>query len=909
MFPSIENRVVCLDVESTGLKWWLDKVFGFSITVEGQAPTYYDLRKTPAALMWLKEELPHVKLWVNHNVKFDAHMMISMGVKVNTDKLSCTMMRAALIDEHLLKYDLNSLGKKYLGIGKDTDIYAELAGVFGGRATRSAQVGNFPDAPVELMARYANQDVMTAFKLWEWQNTEIDKQNLGEVVDLEHRLLPAVIRMERSGIRIDTDRVERSAKEIDGILMAEQRDLDRMAGFAVNYNPSGSIKKLFEPKMVNGRWVLIDGTVAEPTDSGGPSIDAGCLRRMKHPAAAKILRLRKLHKTSNTFLKGHLLGHSHNGRVYCNINQTKNDEDAGTGTGRLSITDPALQQIPARDKEIKKIVRPCFLPDEGHDWVGLDWSQMDFRMMAHYTRVPSILERYDSDPRTDFHQVVADMTGIPRSPRFAGDANAKQINLGLCVSGDTEFLTERGWVRISDYSGEKIAVASLSSTDRRGATVTYENPIRYINSESIGQWYDIKNMRVTDGHRIPAFSYSSTKRSYKLQVLTPPEMESKWADRPYSIPQVWSEPDRLGMALTDDELRVAVAVQADGYFKWSTKSCVVGLKKTRKITRLKELLTKAGIDFRVNVWGKGEVTYVSFVAPIRSKSMGDEVWWAASAHQRAIILDELPNWDGSVIPHGSSYRVRYYSSDKASADFIQWCSSSIGLRSEIRQAPTCWHVDIGMPTVMNVKPRDVIRTEGPDRMYCFETSTGFWVARRNNRVFITGNCFGMGQGRLASEMGLPYTEERGRNGKVYLRPGAEAENIFNRYHAAVPGVKDFLDRAGAVAKSRGYVISVMGRHLRFPGGFSLHKAGGYLFQSACADAMKLKLIEFDKFCPEHGGRLLLTVHDELGLSMPRGRDNSDAQRLFTRFDGVETPLRFRVPIESDMWVEDSWYEP
>jgi DNA polymerase-1 len=126
---------------------------------------------------------------------------------------------------------------------------------------------------------------------------------------------------------------------------------------------------------------------------------------MKHPAAKMILDLRKMLKTRDTFLQGHILGHEHDGIIHCNYNQTKNDAEAGTGTGRLSITNPALQQIPSRDFAIKSLVRPIFKADHGAQWLGLDWSQFEFRVANHYGQVPAILEAYRQNPQLDFHQL------------------------------------------------------------------------------------------------------------------------------------------------------------------------------------------------------------------------------------------------------------------------------------------------------------------------------------------------------------------------------------------------------------------------------------------------------------------------------------------------------------------------
>jgi DNA polymerase I-like protein with 3'-5' exonuclease and polymerase domains len=428
-----EFPVIAIDTETTGLHWWKDKVFGISVSTPGGQDWYWDIREEPRAVEFLRDEIPKCQWVVAHNAKFDWHMLRCLGINLPRDRTDDTMIRAAIIDEHLLSYDLGSLGHKYVGAGKDEDIWQELADIFGGKPTKHAQVGNLPRAPRHIVARYAKMDTRVTLMLWQHQNTLIEEQNLQAVCDLERRLLPVIVDMELGGVKVNTEMAEQAVVKISSQASTAQYQLDSLAGFAVNPNPSGSIKKLFEPKQDKaGNWVLNDGTVAGTTEAGGVSIDASVLRRMKHPAASVILKLRKLLKTRDTFLKGHILGHHHNGVIHANYNQTKSDNDLGTGTGRLSVNDPALQQIHKRDTEIASVVRAMFLPDSlGHDWVCNDWAQMDFRVFAHYVNDPAIIAMYRKDPDTDFHQVTSDLTGLPRSPRFAGDANAKQINLGL----------------------------------------------------------------------------------------------------------------------------------------------------------------------------------------------------------------------------------------------------------------------------------------------------------------------------------------------------------------------------------------------------------------------------------------------------------------------------------------------
>lgn len=468
-FPDLTRfPVVSIDTETTGTDWTHDKVFGVSVSTPDGADYYYDVRETPKALEWLADQAPRIPLVVNHNTKFDIHMLMNENVFINTNKIECTMINACLIDEHLRQYNLDAVAKKYLGSKKVDDIYPKLANMFGGEATRKAQMPNLHRAPSEIVAPYAKMDTRLALDLYFWQKKEMERQELEQVKQSEYRLFPFVVRMERNGIRIDVDRASRTKDQL--LIRAKEinSEIDRIAGFPVNPNPSQSIHSLFKPVWKpkadgTGYFQCADGTIVPKTPAGKPSLGADQLRAMKHPAAAKILECRKLKKTANTFIEAHLLNRLVGDRVHPNINQTKGEvgdgELEGTGTGRISYTRPALQQIPSRDRAVAEIVRPVFLPEEGHGWSYGDLDQHEYRVFAHYSNAPRLIQAYKDNPDLDIHQAVADLTGLPRSAKRSGQANAKQVNLGMvfCMGGG--LLAEKmglpfTWEEFTDRKGE-----------------------------------------------------------------------------------------------------------------------------------------------------------------------------------------------------------------------------------------------------------------------------------------------------------------------------------------------------------------------------------------------------------------------------------------------------------------------
>lgn len=431
-FPELKRfPYFSIDTETTGLQYPVDRVFGVSIATPDGRTFYWDTRQTDV-LDWLSHTMrswnPSRRI-INHHIKFDWLMLRASGCHIPEGALDCTMVRACLIDEHLQDYSLDTVGYIYTGMRKEIDIYTKLAEIFGGLPTRKVQMPNLQRAPIELVSWYAEQDALMALRLWEWQEGEIYRQGLRRIVDFERSVLPAICRRNAAGIRVDLDRTEQAMADLTPIIDAKTAELNDLAGWEINVNSPPQIKKLLNPEKRDGSW-FVGKELIGTADSGGPSLKAEFLRELDHPAAKLVEDVRSLLKTRDTFLAKHILEHAVDGRVYPTINQTKG-EDGGTGTGRLSYTDPAMQQIPSRNKKIAAIVKPCFLPDEGDVWIDLDQASFEVRIFAHLANDRAIIQRYKENPMLDFHRAVADLTGLVRDAEYSGQPNSKQLNLSM----------------------------------------------------------------------------------------------------------------------------------------------------------------------------------------------------------------------------------------------------------------------------------------------------------------------------------------------------------------------------------------------------------------------------------------------------------------------------------------------
>jgi len=366
---------------------------------------------------WLKVQLatPHIPK-IMHNATYDAGWLRWAGVCVE-GRLIDTMIAAPLIDENRFSYSLNNLGRDYIGVGKSEASLRAAAKSFGLDPKKDMW-----RLPAKYVGAYAEQDARMTLKLWNRFEPELASQDLKTIFDLETSLIPLMIDMRERGVKVDVDGAERAKKKLMGMKIEINADIKRDLGFNVEPWVATSVAKAFD-------HYSIPYNKTDTTNK--PSFTKAYLQGCPHPIAAKILRLRELDKAHNTFIDS-ILRHEHKGRIHCEFHQLRSD-DGGTVTGRFSSSNPNLQQIPAREPEIKSLIRGLFLPEEGCKWGSFDYSSQEPRLLVHYcasltesekhAQIESVVEEYQKGD-VDFHQMVADMAGISRK-------QAKTVNLGI----------------------------------------------------------------------------------------------------------------------------------------------------------------------------------------------------------------------------------------------------------------------------------------------------------------------------------------------------------------------------------------------------------------------------------------------------------------------------------------------
>ena len=363
-------------------------------------------------LKWFQGVLntPAVKIF--HNAMYDVCFIRAAGLKIN-GQIVDTMIAGSLVDENRFRYDLGSMGRDYLGKGKNESILSETAKEWGIDAKSEMY-----KLPAMYVGEYAERDAEITLELWQEMKKEIYTQDIEDIFKLETELFPCLVDMRFLGVRVDVE----AANQLKDKLLKEEKEclqkVKKETGIDTQIWAARSIAQVFEKL-----HLPFDRT--EKTNS--PSFTKNFLQNHPHPVVKYIARAREINKSHTTFIDT-ILKHSHKGRIHAEINQLRSDV-GGTVTGRFSYSNPNLQQIPARNKELGPMIRSLFIPEEGMKWGVFDYSQQEPRLVVHYAAlqnmygVGDVLDAYN-DSSVDFHQIVADMANIPRS-------QAKTINLGL----------------------------------------------------------------------------------------------------------------------------------------------------------------------------------------------------------------------------------------------------------------------------------------------------------------------------------------------------------------------------------------------------------------------------------------------------------------------------------------------
>jgi DNA polymerase-1 len=428
--PDFRNAAcVYLDFETTSgnprkdsINPWVDcSVAGFAITVDDCPVAYYvDYMRLPYASQeraraWLWEVLATCGAWVNHNVKYDAHVAANCLGFVDLPMLVDTVVIGKMLDSDRLAkggYSLDALAKDWLG--RDITHLEKALQPYLGRANK-----DYGAIPGDVLGKYACEDVLTNRELYVYEMGRLPEQ-CNRVAATEIELTSTIFRMERHGVRVDMVELKLATMSTLNRMLELDVILTDLVGYSFRPHVSDDLHKV-----LCGTYGLpilaytIDDKTGLPTNN--PSFDKAALSSYEsHPQAPKdviaaIKEYKKLQQRLGLFYEPWATQLVWNESEQCHLLHATYNQCVRTG--RMSCGDPNLQQC---EDAVKKLIRPR----KGCAFLSADYSQIEFRLIAHYIESPLVIETFQSNPDADFHTLVAGWCGIKRKP-------AKTINFGI----------------------------------------------------------------------------------------------------------------------------------------------------------------------------------------------------------------------------------------------------------------------------------------------------------------------------------------------------------------------------------------------------------------------------------------------------------------------------------------------
>lgn len=416
------NSPFAFDLETTSLDYMEAEIVGASFAAEvGHAayvPVAHDYPGAPAqlprdrvlALLKPLLEDPTVAK-IGQNVKYDMSVLVRYSITLRGAQHD-TMLESYVLNSTATRHDMDSMALGYLGY--KTTTFEEVAG-------KGANQLTFNQVDLEQATHYAAEDADITLRLHEflWPRVCAEPRLQTLFEDIEIPLVPVLSAMERTGVLVDPQRLRDQSREITQRLFELEQEAHRLAGQKFNL---GSPKQLQE--ILFGQLKL---PVTEKTPTGQPSTGESVLQELAldFPLPKVILEHRALSKLKSTYtdkLPSQI--NPHTGRVHTSYHQ------AVAATGRLSSSDPNLQNIPIRRPEGRRI-RQAFVAPPGYVLLAADYSQIELRIMAHLSEDPNLLRAFSEGD--DIHRATAgEIFGVPASAVTADQRrSAKAINFGL----------------------------------------------------------------------------------------------------------------------------------------------------------------------------------------------------------------------------------------------------------------------------------------------------------------------------------------------------------------------------------------------------------------------------------------------------------------------------------------------
>lgn len=416
-----KSDTVAIDTETTGLDYIDSELVGISISFNAGEGFYIPIKHNDESIIQLPlEDVINAlkpllesseKKIIGQNIKFDKNILMKYGLKIASIK-NDTMMMSYVLDASATRHNLDALASYYLGY--KTSTYEDVAG-------KGAKQISFDDVPIDIATNYAAEDADITLRLYEELSPKLKNiESLNKLnEEIEIPLIEVLSDMERNGAILNAKVLNAQSKDLEERIIRLENKAYKLAGEEFNLGSTKQLREIFFDKL-NYR-------VIKKTPGGQPSTDEKVLAELaeEYELPKVLLEHRTLSKLKSTYtdkLPNQISSLS--GKVHTSFHQ------AVTTTGRLSSSDPNLQNIPIRTEDGRRI-RQAFEPSNGNKFISADYSQIELRVMAHLSKDPGLLSAFQEGE--DVHSKTASEVFNVGIEDVSSDLrrNAKAINFGL----------------------------------------------------------------------------------------------------------------------------------------------------------------------------------------------------------------------------------------------------------------------------------------------------------------------------------------------------------------------------------------------------------------------------------------------------------------------------------------------
>ena len=413
---------ISFDTETTSLDYMNAELVGVSIALKPNEAFYIPINHNYEGVEKQLEEhfvLEALKPFlesdeipkIGHNLKYDRHILQNLGIDLK-GKLLDTMLFSYVNNSTITRHNLDAVSKRYLNINPTS--YEDVAG-------KGAKQIPFSEVSIEVASEYASEDADISLKLYEHIEPLVQKETkLAKLYsEIEGPLIYTLGDIERNGVLIDSEKLNEQSKELEAKILELEQKVQKSAGQDFNLGSPKQLQEILYEKL--GLPVI------KKTPKGQPSTAESVLQElsMDFPIVQDILSYRAISKLKSTYTdKLPKMVNSNTGRVHTSYHQ------AVTATGRLSSSDPNLQNIPIRSEEGRRI-REAFIAPDGYKILAADYSQIELRIMAHLSRDQGLMDAFAKGQ--DIHQATAAEIFSTNIDEVTANQrrSAKAINFGL----------------------------------------------------------------------------------------------------------------------------------------------------------------------------------------------------------------------------------------------------------------------------------------------------------------------------------------------------------------------------------------------------------------------------------------------------------------------------------------------